>query len=141
MNLSDHFTLNEMIKSQEALRRGIKNDPDAPVIDKLRTLCMNVLEPIREHFNRPIFINSGFRCLRLNRAIGSKDNSQHLKGEAADIEIPGLDNRDLAEYINQNLNFDQLILEYYVDGQPDSGWVHVSYVNPNVNRKSFFRIP
>lgn len=136
MQLSKNFHLNEMTRSQTALRKGIDNNPNSTEIEKLKTLCVHVLQPVRDHFGRGVTVNSGFRCLKLNRAIGSKDNSQHTKGEAADIEIPGINNRKLAEYIRDNLDFDQLILEFYEEGQPSSGWVHVSFVRPERNRKN-----
>lgn len=128
MKLSNNFSLAEMIKSQTALRKGINNTPEQDEIDKLRALCENVLQPVRDHFGKPVTVNSGFRCLQLNRAIGSKDTSQHRKGEAADIEIAGVPNKELAEWIRDNLEFDQLILEFYSDDDPAAGWVHVSYI-------------
>ena len=100
----------------------------------MKILCVSVLEPIRTEFDKPIMINSGYRSPDLCEAIGSKPTSQHAKGEAADIEIPGVDNAELAKYIQDNLNFDQLILECYT-GDPSSGWVHVSYVGLHANRK------
>ena len=127
MKLSDNFSLAEMTKSQTALRKGIDNTPTEAEVAKLKLLCEKVLQPVREHFGRPVTVNSGFRCLKLNRAIGSKDTSQHRKGEAADIEIPGVPNKELAEWIRDNLEFDQLILEFYRDDDPAAGWVHVSF--------------
>ena len=136
MKLSENFSLQELLKSQTALRKGIDNKPTDPsVITNLQVLCEKVLQPIRDHFARPVVINSGYRCPKLNKAIGSSSKSQHTKGEAADIEIPGLSNKELAEYIEDNLPFDQLILEFYTPGIPDSGWVHVSYKSEG-NRKS-----
>ena len=99
----------------------------------MELLCHEVLEPIRYHFEKPIMINSGYRSVALCEAIGSKATSQHAKGEAADIEIPGVDNLDLAIFIMDNLDFDQLILECYT-GEPSSGWVHVSFKDVE-NRK------
>ena len=128
MRLSPNFTLAELTKSQTALRKGIDNTPTQDEIEKLQLLVDNVLQRVRDHFGRPVTINSGFRCLKLNRAIGSKDNSQHRKGEAADIEVPGVSNLELAEWIRDNLTFDQLILEFYSEDDPAAGWVHVSYV-------------
>ena len=138
MNLTAHFTLDEMIKSQTALRRGLDNSPEPKQLENLLTLCEKVLEPIRVHYERPVVINSGFRSLLVNRAVGSKDSSQHARGEAADIEIPGVDNLELYYWIAQELDFDQLILEYY-SGEPSSGWVHVSYVGDD-NRDQTLRI-
>ena len=114
MYLSDNFRLSELLKSQTALRKGIDNKPKEPhIIENLQTLCDKVLQPIRDHFNLPVVINSGFRCAKLNKAIGSSSKSQHTKGQAADIEIPGVSNKTIAEWIEDNLGFDQCILEFY----------------------------
>lgn len=129
--LSKNFTLGELTKSQTALRKGIDNVPTDEELKRLQLLVDNVLQPVREHFARPVTINSGFRCLKLNRAVGSEDTSQHRKGEAADIEIPGIPNKELAEWIRDNLEFDQLILEFYSEDDPSAGWVHVSFVKSN----------
>lgn len=126
-DLSPHFSLIEMTKSQTAARRGIDNRPGPAEIERLKLLCTHVLEPVRTHFGRPVTINSGYRGPQLNRAVGGSSTSQHCKGEAADIEIPGVPNGEIAQWIRDNLTFDQLILEAYVKGQPSSGWVHVSY--------------
>ena len=138
MNLTPHFTLDEMLKSQTALRRGLDNSPEPKQLENLLTLCEKVLEPIRVHWAKPVVINSGCRAMLVNRAIGSKDSSQHARGEAADIEIPGVDNLELYYWIAEELDFDQLILEFY-SGEPSSGWVHVSYVGDE-NRHQTLRI-
>lgn len=138
MKLTPHFTLDEMVKSQTALRLGLDNTPDTDEMESLLALCENVLEPVRIHWAKPVVINSGFRALPVNRAIGSRDSSQHAKGEAADIEIPGIDNLVLYYWIAEELDFDQLILEFY-NGEPSSGWVHVSYVGLE-NRNQTLRI-
>ena len=101
----------------------------------MESLCHNILERVRSAFAKPININSGYRSVALCEAIGSKSTSQHCDGEAADIEIYGVSNYDLAKYIENNLNFDQLILECWDGIDPNSGWVHVSYVNDVANRK------
>jgi len=124
--LSDHFTLGELIRSATAERKGIDNMPPNEFISKLKRLCTEVLEPIRSHFGIPFRPNSGFRSEELNREIGGSSKSQHCLGEAVDIEIPGVSNYDLARWVNDNLEFDQLILECYRPGEPNSGWVHVS---------------
>jgi len=139
MKLSPHFSLDEMIKSQTALRKGLDNNPDTDQLAALVDLCEHVLEPIRKYWGRPVIVSSGFRALAVNKAIGSKDTSQHAKGEAADIEIPGIDNLDLYHWTGQNVEFDQLILEYY-SGEPASGWVHVSHVSRETNRRERLRI-
>lgn len=134
MRLSDHFTLAEFTKSQTAERHGIDNTPDDAQIERMKILCENVLEPVRVFFDKSFTPSSGFRSVELCNKIGSKSTSQHAKGEAVDFEIPGVDNKDVAAWIAENCEFDQLILEYYTPGIPDSGWVHVSYKGEG-NRK------
>jgi zinc D-Ala-D-Ala carboxypeptidase len=133
MNLSPHFTLEEMIKSQAGDRAGIDNMPPAACREALRALCTRILEPIRERFG-VVIVNSGYRSPELNLKVGGTASSQHCLGEAADIEIPGMANADLARWIEKNLEYDQLILECYKPGVPSSGWVHVSYKAHKPNR-------
>jgi hypothetical protein len=128
MNLTKNFTLSEMTKSDTALRLGLENEPDEQQLAALKLLAEKVLQPVRDHFGKGVKVNSALRTLPVNRAIGSGDNSDHVRGQAADIEIPGVPNAELAEWIRDNLEFRQLILEFYTPGVPDSGWVHVSYV-------------
>ena len=135
MKLSDNFSLTEFTKSQTAERKGITNKPNEIHVMAMESLCHNVLERVRSAFAKPININSGYRSVALCEAIGSKSTSQHCDGEAADIEIYGVSNYYLAKYIENNLNFDQLILECWDGIIPNSGWVHVSYVGENTNRK------
>jgi zinc D-Ala-D-Ala carboxypeptidase len=139
MKLSQHFSLEEMTKSQTASRKGINNTPGEKEIENLKQLCEHVLEYIRVHFGKPITVNSGYRGPALNKAIGGAKNSQHMTGQAADIEIVGVDNKALFSWIKDNMEFDQLILEYYKEGVPDSGWVHVSW-NSQGNRKQVLTI-
>jgi len=128
MQLSKNFWLDEFIKSQAATRLGLSNTPDAEHLKNLTALTQNVLQPIRDHYKKPVIINSGYRSPAVNRAVGGTGTSQHSRGEAADIEIPGVSTVDLARWIRDNLKFDQLILEGYDPAQgPNSGWVHVSY--------------
>ena len=128
MRLSQNFTLDELCKSQTAERKGILNLPNTDEIEALELLCENILQPIRDKFG-PFMVSSGFRSPELCVAIGSKITSQHCctdgKCAAADFEIAGIDNFALSEWIRDNLNFDQLILECYQGG--NSGWVHCSY--------------
>jgi hypothetical protein len=138
MKLSANFQLSELVKSQVAERKGIPNNPSPTQIDNLKALCVNVLQPIRSHFDAPVIISSGYRSGELCIAIGSKPTSQHAEGKAADIEVVGVDNKELAQWIKDNLEYDQLILEFYKDGEPDSGWVHVSW-NSGENRNSSLR--
>ncbi len=127
MKLSKNFYLSELIKSPEAGRLGIDNTPTQLVTDCLRLVAVNILQPVRDHFGIAFIPSSGYRCLELNRAIGSKDNSQHIKGEAVDFELPGFSNLEIYYWIKDNLDFDQLILEYFKKDIPNSGWVHASY--------------
>lgn len=126
MKLSEHFTLKECCKSSTATRLGIQNAPNGPAINAMVQTCQNVLEPIRATFG-PFTPNSFYRGLELNRALGSKDSSQHVTGEAVDVEVSGTSNLALAEWIRENLDFDQLLLEFHTPGDPSSGWVHVSW--------------
>ena len=135
MNLSRNFSLQELIKSDTAIRKGINNNPNSGQIEKLKDLCENILQPVRDHFGR-VKVTSGFRSPDLCIAIGSSVNSQHAKAEAADFEVVGTDNAELADLIYKNLNFDQLILEFYTPGEPNSGLIHCSYT-PDQPRKQF----
>ena len=128
MKLSNNFTLAELVKSQTAIRKNIRNEPGTAEINNLIHLAETVLQPVREHFGKAVVISSGYRSPELCEAIGSSTKSQHAKGEAADFEIPGVDNMQLAMWINKNTDFDQLILEFYEPGDPNSGWVHCSAV-------------
>ena len=128
MNLTRNFTLSELTKSDTAIRKGINNNPNAEQIEKLKALCENILQPVRDHFGR-VKVTSGFRSVDLCLAIGSSSNSQHARAEAADFECVGVDNAELADWIKDNLPYDQLIVEYYTPGEPNSGWIHCSYVS------------
>jgi hypothetical protein len=132
MNLSANFSLKELTKSDTATRLGIDNTPDEETIDNLKTLCDKVLQPVREHFGKSVTVNSGYRSPESNAAVGGSKTSDHCKGMAADIEIPGVPNAELAAWIMQNLKYTQLILEFYTPGIPDSGWVHVSFDSSNL---------
>ena len=133
MRLSKNFTLQEYTKSQTATRRGLDNTPGEEHLAKAKSLFENVVQKVRDHFGVTV-INSGYRGPALNTAVGGSSNSQHCKGEAVDIECPGTSNYDVAKWIENNLDFDQLILEFITLGIPDSGWVHVSYKSEG-NRK------
>jgi zinc D-Ala-D-Ala carboxypeptidase len=117
MNLSRNFTLQELTKSDTAIRKGIDNNPNADQVEKLKTLCERVLQPVRDHFGR-VKVTSGFRSPELCAAIGSSVNSQHANAEVAD-------------WIYKNIQTDQLILEFYTPGEPNSGWIHASYIEFN----------
>jgi len=128
MKLTENFSLAEMTKSETALRQGLDNTPGDVEIANLQLLAEKVLQPVRNNYGRGVKVNSGFRHPDVNAAVGGSRTSDHCKGQAADIEIPGVPNAELAEWIQDNLEFRQLILEFYTPGVPDSGWVHVSYV-------------
>jgi len=132
MQLSKNFSLRELTRSQTAIRKGIKNEPEQEQLMNLVALTVKILQPCRDKFGS-ISINSGLRVLELNRAIGSGDKSQHTKGQASDFEAYTISNAQLADWIMLNLDFDQLILEY-PGKDPRDGWVHCSY-NRLGNRK------
>ena len=127
MKLSENFSLAEMTKSQTALRKGIDNTPDQTSIDNMAKLCTEILQPVRDHYGIPFTPSSGYRCPELCIAVGSNIKSQPAKGQAADFEVPTVSNMELAEWIRDNLEFDQLILEFYTGG--NTGWIHCSYVH------------
>ena len=130
MKLSRNFSLQEMIKSDTAIRLDIDNNPNADQVEKLKSLCENVLQPVRDHFGR-VKVTSGFRSPELCAAIGSSVNSQHAQACAADFEVIGVDNAEVADWVKMNCTTDQLILEFYTPGEPNSGWIHASYVEFN----------
>jgi zinc D-Ala-D-Ala carboxypeptidase len=127
--LTRNFSLHELTKSETAVRNDMDNTPGAAEIANLTELAGKVLQPIRDHYAKGVHINSGFRHPDVNAKVGGSRTSDHCKGQAADIEIPGVPNAELAEWIKDNLEFRQLILEFYTPGIPDSGWVHVSFVD------------
>jgi hypothetical protein len=131
--LSENFTLREYLKSQTAARRGIDNTPSQAHLDNAFALFQNVAQPVRDHFG-PTIITSGYRSEALNAAIGGSPRSQHKIGQAVDLEVPSVPTGEVAQWIANNLTFDQLILEFYDPEDPNSGWVHVSYVASGNNR-------
>jgi hypothetical protein len=136
MNLSKNLSLKEATKSVTAIRKGIDNHPDHDALMNLIDIANDVFQPLRDHFNVPIGISSGYRSKELNRAIGGSLKSQHTKGEALDIDadIYGqITNKQVFEYIKDNLEFDQLIWEFGDDYEP--AWVHVSYKKHGENRR------
>jgi hypothetical protein len=136
MQLTANFSLAEMIKSETALRYDMDNTPGPQEIENLRVLCEHVLQPLRDSYQRGIKVNSGYRAPEVNAKVGGSRTSDHCKGQAADIEIPGVANYDLAKYIADYFYFTQVILEFYTPGIPDSGWVHVSYDPANLKRQT-----
>ena len=135
MNLTANFSLHELTKSETALRMGFDNTPGPVETEHLKILAERVLQPIRDHFQKGVKVNSGFRSIETNQATGGSSKSDHCKGQAADIELPGVANADLAQWIMDNLDYTQLILEFYTPGIPDSGWVHVSYDPENLKKQ------
>jgi hypothetical protein len=135
MKLTENFSLAEMTKSETALRHDLDNTPGEVETANLKRLAEKVLQPVRNHYKKGVKVNSGFRHPEVNAKVGGSKTSDHCKGQAADIEIPGVANADLAEWIKNNLEFTQLILEFYTPGIPDSGWVHVSYDPANLKKQ------
>lgn len=139
--ICNYLTLGEVTRSESAKRNGISNLPTAEHLENMKALGTNVFDKIREHFGCPIGLSSGYRSEALNNSIkGSSKTSQHCKGEAFDIDaqIHGkITNKQIFEYIKQNLDFDQMIWEYGTDQEPD--WVHVSFKRAGGNRKSILR--
>jgi hypothetical protein len=136
--LTEHYTLNDLCYSSTAISKGLSNAPSSDEIGNLKSLAENVLEKVYEHYNGNVHINSCYRGKTLNSVIGGATSSQHCSGSAADIEVPGVSNLELANWIKDNLDYDQLILEYAdnIATDPNSGWVHVSYkkIGPQRNQ-------
>lgn len=131
MQLTKDFSLAEAIKTNVRT----DNSPDAGALDALFALFKNVMQPLRDAIGKPIHVNSAYRSPKVNAVVGGSASSQHCKGQACDFECPGMSNYDLAmAVINNKIEFDQLILEFYTPGIPDSGWVHVSYRADGKNR-------
>lgn len=143
MKLSPNFSLEEMLKSPTASRMGIDNTTRDPVIiANLSDLVVNVLQPLRDAIGKPITIMSGYRCPQANKVCGGAAKSQHMSGQAADIECYGMSTEALGLKIHElGLPVDQTICEYYKEGDVNSGWIHCSYVNPKYgkNRGQFLK--
>ena len=127
MKLSKNFSLDEVIRSATATKLSIDNTPDDEHLKNLQVVVDEIAQPLRDHFGKPVRINSGYRSPALNEAIGGSTKSQHSKGEALDLEIDGVSNLEVADWITDNCDYDQVILEFFnpADG-PNSGWVHAS---------------
>tara|TARA_R100000541_G_scaffold58609_1_gene70092 strand:+ start:1010 stop:1471 length:462 start_codon:yes stop_codon:yes gene_type:complete len=140
MNLSDNLSLNEVIKSDTAIKNGIDNNPTEEHLKALKTIANEVFQPIRDYFDVPIAISSGYRSRALNIAIKGSATSQHCKGEALDLDADvfgRVTNAEIYNYIKDNLDFDQLIWEFGTDEEPN--WVHVSYTTKKANRKMILK--
>ena len=138
MKLSENFTLQELIYSDTAIRMGLDNKPNDETVENLKILCENILQPIRDFYGMPLSVSSGYRSAALCEAVGSSSKSQHTKGQAADFEIFGIANKELSDWITTNLEYDQCILEFWNENEPNSGWVHCSY-STNNNRKQYLK--
>lgn len=133
--LTEHFTLEELTTSPTAKKLGIPNTPTAEHIANMKYCCEKILEPVRAHFGKPVQINSSYRAPLVNKAVGGSKTSQHVNGQAIDFEVPGVDNKVVADWVADNLEFDQVILEFYTAGDKNSGWVHASIKKEGGNRK------
>lgn len=132
IKLTANFSLSEMIASETASRKGIKNDPFLEDVLELQALCTSVLQPLREHAKRSITISSGYRSTQLNTAVGGVSGSQHMKGQAADIHLPDMaTGKEWFQWIMNNTDFDQLIWEHDSHG---TYWIHVSHKRLGGNR-------
>jgi hypothetical protein len=141
MKISEHLDLAEVTRSETAKRKGISNEPTAEHLENFKKLAENIFEPIRNHFNVPIHISSGYRSKALNTSIGGSLTSQHCSGEAIDIDMDGssngVTNKMVFDFIKANLNFSQLIWEFGNNNNPD--WVHVSYESTGKQRKQILK--
>ena len=139
MQLSKNLSLAEVIRSETAKRKGLSNMPTEEHIENFKKLAENVFQPIRDHFGVPIHISSGYRSAALNKAIKGSSTSQHCSGEAIDIDMDAtsITNKQIFDYIKDNLEFDQLIWEFGTDANPD--WVHVSYESTGKQRKQILK--
>ena len=138
MKLTKNFSLEEMYRSDTAQRCGIDNKPQTEeVVENLRALCLEVLQPLRDHLGKPVVVSSGYRCKDLNKKVGGVENSQHLKGEAADIKVSGREKLiGVMRYIMDETDFDQLIREK----SGSTEWVHVSHKRNGNNRRMVLRL-
>jgi|TARA_B110000261_G_scaffold151199_1_gene179472 zinc D-Ala-D-Ala carboxypeptidase len=135
MKLSNNLSVKEVTKSNTAKRFGIDNRPTIEHLQNLKAIALNIFQPARNHFKKPIFVSSGYRSEDLNEKIGGSKTSQHSKGQALDLDahtFGGLTNKELFDFISEHLEFDQIIWEFGTDEEPD--WVHVSYVSSSINR-------
>ena len=138
-NISKYITFEEATTSQTAVRNKILNVPNDLELINMQLVGIRVFDVIREHFKTPIRVSSFFRSLRLNNSVGGSKTSQHVKGQAIDIQGTGkLTNQMIFDYVKENIDFDQLIHEYGTDTNP--AWVHISYVSKEKNRKQVLYI-
>ncbi len=141
MQISQHITLGEAIKSQTAVRYGLPNKPGPAELQNMKLVAEKCFEPLRAHFGRPIGISSFYRSKQINELVGGSKTSQHMTGQAIDIDADlfgGITNRQIYYWLLNNVDFDQIIWEYGDDKNP--AWVHISYVSPEKNRRQAFRV-
>ena len=136
--MSDHFSIKELTYSDTAVRLGIDNTPNDEILKNLQLVTQHILEEVRNYFDKPVKVTSGYRSEKLCLAIGSKPTSQHVLGQAVDFEVIGIPNQVVSDWIVNNLDFDQCILEFWNPNQYNSGWVHCSY-KPSGNRKMYLK--
>ena len=135
MKLSNNLSVKEVTKSNTAKRYGISNEPTIEHLENLKAIALNIFQPARDYFKKPIHVSSGYRSESLNKKIGGSKTSQHSKGQALDLDahtFGGITNKDLFNFISEHTDFDQLIWEFGTETEPD--WVHVSYTSNGVNR-------
>ena len=135
MKLSNNLSVKEVTKSSTAKRYGISNEPTIEHLENLKAIALNIFQPTRDYFKKPIHVSSGYRSKALNKKIGGSRKSQHSKGQALDLDahtFGGLTNKELFDFISEHLEFDQIIWEFGTYEEPD--WVHVSYVSEGINR-------
>lgn len=132
VKISENFRLNEFLKSETANKLNIDNRPSVLVVENLKNLILNVMQPLRTEIGSPIIITSGFRCATLNKMIGGKPNSQHLMGYACDFITPYMDLQEVFKLIKKKYDYDQLLYEYNHKGEK---WLHISYVTNRKNRR------
>ena len=139
MQLSENLTLAEVMRSETAKRNGISNKPNPRHLENLKIIAVNIFQPIRNFFQRAIHLSSGYRSEELNTFINGSKSSQHCTGEALDIDMDGTEvtNKEVFDYIKDNLEFDQLIWEFGTNDNPD--WVHVSYKASGKQRKQILK--
>lgn len=132
MKLTTNFSVAELTYSNTAVTNKLDNTPSSSILKNLLDLAENVLQPVRDNFAKSVIVNSGYRSTAVNSAANGAKNSDHCFGKAADIEIVGVSNLELAEWIIDNCEFKQVILEFHNSDDNNSGWVHVSYdINDN----------
>lgn len=140
--ISEHISLAEATKSQAAIRAKIDNTPDAKQMAAMKNVAEKCFEPLRKFHGKPIAVTSFFRNAAVNKLIGGSATSQHMTGEAMDIDADvfnnGITNKQVFEWLKKNVEFDQLISEYGTVDKPD--WIHVSYRLDGKNRKQVLRI-